>query len=212
MRNRNALRRAFTLFELVLALSILLLISGAVFSLTGAALDVARSAREEQSASRRQEGFLRITREAFQGIGSQGSIFLRMGKGGAAAGPEMVFQNTTAFGMPSMGDSNLVLGAPAQSDGSRVFSLRRESQRDLRAKEEPWVPLMAGVERVQWSFFAKEKGEWVDELPLGQSRPQLVRLNFQWRNSQEPVEAIFWLPPIASASDRPSAPQPSPTP
>jgi type II secretory pathway pseudopilin PulG len=188
-------RRAFTLFEMVLAMAILMLLSGAVFTLTGAAMEVARAAREEQTESRRQEGFLRVTQDAFRSLGSGSSVSLRMGKEGSAPVPEIVFENTAgAFGTTSLGDAVLVLAARPHSDGSRTFSIRRMNLREKNSKEAPWIPLLPGVENVSWSFFTD--GEWAIEWPPGLKRPELVRLNFKWRDSQAPVEAIFWVPPI----------------
>ncbi len=206
-------RRGFTLFELVLALAILMLISGAVFTLTGAALESAKTAREEQTSSRRLEAFLRVTRDTFHSLDAKGHVFLRMARGETAPTPELVFQGVSgAFGSSSLGESSLVLAALPRADGSRTFAMRRiPGDGDTRNgdAEIPWISLMAGVERVRWTFFAA--GAWVEEWQPGQGRPELVRLNFAGRDFPNPVEAIFWLPPLTPlpAATPPAAPSPT---
>lgn len=198
--------RAFTLFELILALAILMLISGGVFSLTGAAMETAKTAREEQTASRRLEAFLRVARETFHNLDAKGSVFLQMSRGGSAPVPELVFKDASgAFGNGSLNRAALVLAALPEAGGTRAFALRRVSGEGVgAARETPWTPLMSGVERVLWTFYSE--GNWSEEWPAGRGRPELVRLNFTWRDFPEPIEAIFWLPPTAAG------PQPSPTP
>jgi type II secretory pathway pseudopilin PulG len=198
--------RAFTLFELILALAILMLISGGVFSLTGAAMETAKTAREEQTASRRLEAFLRVTRETFLNLDAKGSVFLQLSRSGSAPGLELVFKDTSgAFGSGSLGKSSLVLAALPEAGGTRAFAMRRvPAEGTSTARETPWIPLMSGVERVRWTFFSA--GDWSEEWPAGRGRPELVRLNFTWRDFPEPIEAVFWLPPMAAP------PQPSPSP
>lgn len=208
----------FTLFEVVLALAILMMISGAVFGISAAALEAAKTTREEQLASRRLEGFLRITRDTLLGLDAKGSVSLRIDtQSGSAPIPELVFERTAgAFGVPSLAGGSLVLAALPQADGARTFSLRRIPREDGRPvrQEIPWTPLLAGVEQVKWSFFSQ--GQWLDEWQQGQGRPEMVRLTFRYAGLPGyPIESIFWLPPLAQTADtnRPGPrPPPPPTP
>jgi hypothetical protein len=203
------------LFEVVLALAILALLSGAVFAITSAALEATKATRSEQQAAQRLEGFLRVTRDAFLGLDAKGSVVLRPGPAGETSRAELVFERTTgAFGIPSLAGGSLVLSALPQSDGSRSFALRRLPKDDGRPPDDkiPWTPLFPGVGRVQWSFFSNQ--QWSDEWKSGQGRPELVRLTFECRDlGGEPVETVFWIPPLAgSPSTEPPPPKGTPPP
>ncbi len=58
-------RSGFTLFELIMALMILGLLSGAVYSISTAALETTKAVISEQAGSRRLEAFFKVTRDAF---------------------------------------------------------------------------------------------------------------------------------------------------
>jgi len=95
MRKNRARIAAFTLFEVILALMILGLLSGAVYSITVAALESTKATLVEQAGSRRLEAFVRITRDAFLNLPAEAELFLRFGKSsGGAQVPELVFSET----------------------------------------------------------------------------------------------------------------------
>jgi type II secretory pathway pseudopilin PulG len=198
--SQPARRRGFTLFELILALAILMLVAGAVFTLTGAAVETAQAAREEQADSRRMERFLRVLRDTFQGLDGKGRVFLRADRRSTSPVQELVFEGVSnAFGLATLGDASLVLAPLPQSDGSRTFSIRIvpvAKAGALADQEIPWTPLLGGIERVRWGFYSR--GAWVEEWEQGQGRPELVRLTFDRRTFSDPVEAVFWIPPVTA--------------
>ncbi len=218
----------FTLFEVILALMILGLISGAVYSISSAAMEATKATVSAQAGCRRLEAFLKLTRDAFLAIPADGQVFLRIGKSSRGAPvQEIVFREATGvFGIPSLGGGELVLGARPKSDGSRAFALirvpagleGREGERFLASG--PWITILPGVERVVWSFY--EGGEWKEEWPEGSARPIAVRLQFDYQELPgTPIDVQFWVPPLAApqvappppppASDQPT-PQPTPPP
>lgn len=193
-------RRGFTLFEVILALAILVLLSGAVFSLTLSVIDAASATRSGQLTSRRLDAFLRVARDAFLGLDAQGEVFLRVKNEHGSPVPELVFQKTTgAFGIPTLAGGRLVLAARPQADGTRVMALRhlpRESP-GTGSHAPPWIDLLPEVERIRWKFYAQ--GQWTDEWEPGRGRPELVVLEFQYRALPgPPVEAVFYVPPLSN--------------
>lgn len=199
-------RQAFTLFEVVLALGIMMLLSGAIFLITTSALEATKITREEQRLSQRLDAFLRVTRDTFLGLEAKGRVYLRFEKTSLTAPMvELVLEQTAgAFGVASLGGGSLVLAALPQADGSRTFALRLLPKNDGTGRPQddiPWTPLFPGVERVKWSFFAN--GDWTDEWEPAQGRPELARLTFECRElAGPPVEAIFWIPPLSPVSSQ----------
>jgi len=207
MKKANFLQHrqaGFTLFEVIMALMILGLLSGAVYSISSAALEASKSVITEQTSARQLEAFLRITREAFLNLPADANLSLRISKSTSGAPvPELVFAETSGiFGVPSLGGGSLILAARPRADGSRTFSiLRVPSEIDASAMERlvmkgDWISLLPGVSRVAWFFF--NGNEWVEEWPQGAGRPQLVRLQFSYNPMAETlIDVQFWIPPLA---------------
>jgi len=207
MKKANFLQHrqaGFTLFEVIMALMILGLLSGAVYSISSAALEASKSVITEQTSARQLEAFLRITREAFLNLPADANLSLRISKSASGAPvPELVFAETSGiFGVPSLGGGSLILAARPRADGSRTFSiLRVPSEIDASAMERlvmkgDWISLLPGVSRVAWFFF--NGNEWVEEWPQGAGRPQLVRLQFSYNPMAETlIDVQFWIPPLA---------------
>lgn len=209
-RHRSPGCRAFTLFEVVIALMILGLLSGAVYSITTAALQATKATMAEQSGMRRLEAFVRITRDAFLNLPVDAELFLRIGKSSAGAPvPELVFAETSGtFGMPSLGGGSMILSARPRADGTRAFSILRVPanirglEYDRFTESSAWVPLLPGVEKVVWLFF--RQGEWVEEWPEGSGRPESVRLLFEYIEIPgSEIGLQFWIPPLAPPQQAP---------
>jgi prepilin-type N-terminal cleavage/methylation domain-containing protein len=214
--SRSPSGRAFTLVEVILALGILGLLSGAIYGISSAALDATRATLEEQVSVRRLESFLRVTRNAFVNLPAEGSAYLRITKASNGAPvPEIVFSEASGvFGIPSLGGGTLILAARPRADGSRTLSLRRVPREDGRPAAQPepagsWLPLLPRVEKVKWFFFAN--GEWREEWPEGSGRPAAVRLQMDYLDIPgRKVSADFWLPPVQQQARQEPTPEPTP--
>ena len=218
MKKRRASNKGFTLFEVILALMILGLLSGAVYSITAAALESTKATLTEQAASRRLEAFVRITRDAFLNLPADAKLFLRFGKASSGAPvPELVFSETTGtFGVSSLGGGSLILSARPRADGTRVFSILRVPadlqgiDYDRLMDQGAWIPLLPGVEKVSWLFW--QQGEWVEEWPEGSTRPESIRLRFEYIDLPGSlIDLQFWIPPLAPPEVSPEK-SPNPVP
>jgi prepilin-type N-terminal cleavage/methylation domain-containing protein len=205
---------AFTLVEVVLAMGILSLLATAVYAVTSSAIGASRAAMEQQLVLRRADAFLSVIRDALLNLPAEGSVSLEIGKS-ASGSPEprlVIAKARNLFGIPSLGGGSLVLAARPIADGSRVLTLLRLSpglREDLRDKalSARGVPLLPGAISPQWSFFSG--GAWKEEWPAGSPRPQLVRLKVQLREVPDPIETLFYLPPLGAPQG--TAPQPIPS-
>jgi len=208
----------FTLFEVILALMILGMLTGAVYSITSAATEASRATMEEQSSVRRVEAFLKVTRDAFLNLPREGRVQLEFSKSASGAPvPEVIFEEAPGvFGVPSLGGGSLILAARPRADGSRTMSLLlvpRDpgiGELDRLKAGNGWIPLLPRVEKVKWSFFAN--GEWKDEWPRENGRPLTVRLEMEYLDmGGSKIDVQFWIPPLAAAQkNQPPAPTPAP--
>lgn len=213
---------AFTLFEVILALAILGILTGAVYSIANSALEASKATLAEQASSRRLEAFVGVTRAAFLCLPREGRVQLRFARSATGAPvPELVFEDAVGvFGIPSLGGGSLILSARPQADGSRTMSVLRIPkdvqgiELDRLTSQGAWVPLLPRVERVKWSFFAD--GQWRDEWPPESGRPLAARLQMDYLDMPgSKIDAEFWIPPLSAPAVEaaPSAaPTPSPSP
>ena len=213
-------RGAFTLFEVILSLMILALLTGAVYSITSAATETSRATLEEQVSVRRMEAFLKVTRDAFLNLPRVGKVQLQFSKSPTGAPvPEVIFEEAAGmFGIPSLGGGSLILAARPRADGSRTMSLLRVPK-DVQGAElenlkagNSWIALLPRVEKVQWSFFVN--GEWKDEWLPENGRPLAARLQMEYLDmAGSKIDCQFWIPPVSAAAPaQAAAPKPSPSP
>jgi prepilin-type N-terminal cleavage/methylation domain-containing protein len=195
---------AFTLVEVVLAMGILALLATAVYAVTSSAIGASRAAMEQQLVLRRTDAFLSVVRDALLNLPSEGSVSLEIGKS-ASGSPEprlVLSKARNLFGLPSLGGGSLVIAARPMANGTRTLTLLRlppglrEDQRE-KALAARGVPLLPGAISPQWSFFSG--GTWKEEWPAGSPRPQLVRLKIQLRDVPDPIETLFYIPPLGSS-------------
>jgi prepilin-type N-terminal cleavage/methylation domain-containing protein len=201
---RGSCRRAFTLFEVIMALMILALLTGAVYSITGAALETSKATIDEQVTARRIEAFLRVTRDAFLSLPREGKVHLAFSKSASGAPvPEIIFEEASGlFGIPSLGGGSLILAARPQADGSRTMSLLLVpkdvpgTELDRLKSGNAWIPLLPRVARIKWLFFAN--GEWKEEWPPESGRPLAARLQMEALDmAGTPLDNQFWIPPVS---------------
>ncbi len=211
-RPRTNVFSAFTLLEVILSMAILAMLAASVYAITSSSISAARTAMDQQLVLRRLDAFLRVTRNAFLNLPGQGSVSLQIGKGkGGEAEPRLILGKVQGlFGMPSLGGASLMLAAKARSDGTRTICMvripARLSDRELEtALEAPGIPLLPKVRKPHWSFF--QGGDWKEEWPDGSPRPQLVRLQLEVDEMPDPIEAIFYVPPVAAPQVAPPATQ-----
>ena len=208
-RSVDSTLKAFTLLEVILSMAIMALLAASVYAITSSSITAARTAMDQQLVLRRLDAFLRITRNAFLNLPGQGTVALEIGKGkGGAAEPRLILGKVQGlFGIPSLGGASLMLAAKARSDGTRTICMvripARLSDRELEvAMNAPGVPLLPKVRKPRWSFMAGVNGDgtpaWKEEWPAGggSPRPLLVRLQLEIDEIPDPVEAIFYVPPL----------------
>ena len=194
----------FTLLEVVISMMILALLAGAVYAVVSASITASQTAMSQQLTLRRLDAFLRVTREAFLNLPAEGTITLQIGhsQSGSAEQDLVIGKPQQIFGLPSLAGGELVLAARPRPDGTRTITLlkipanatERERTEALAAKG---VPLLPHLRKPHWTFkFTPQDQDWQEELPSGSAKPILVRLQTEIDELPNPVEAIFYLPPV----------------
>jgi prepilin-type N-terminal cleavage/methylation domain-containing protein len=199
-------RTGFTLLEVVISMMILALLAGAVYAVVSASITASQTAMSQQLTLRRLDAFLRVTREAFLNLPAEGTVTLQIGhsQNGSAEQDLVIGKPQQIFGLPSLAGGELVLAARPRPDGTRTITLLkipanatdRERTEAFAAKG---VPLLPHLRKPRWTFkFTPQDEDWKEELPAGSAKPILVRLQTEIDDLPNPVEAIFYLPPVVA--------------
>ncbi len=201
---RKGQRGGFTLLEVVISMGIMVLLAASIYAVMQASIGASESAMEQQLELRRLDGFLRVTREAFLNLPATGSVSYEVGTGsrGEAEQRLVLGKASGLFGLSSLGGGSLVLAARARADGTRTITLLRvpgnlgDRKRD-QALAAPGIPLLPRVRKPQWFFL--QNGTWSEECPGGSPRPLAVKLIMEIDAIPEPVETVFYLPPVLAS-------------
>jgi prepilin-type N-terminal cleavage/methylation domain-containing protein len=219
MRTRRHVRQSgFTLLEVILSMGILALLSASVYAIVSSSIGASRAAMEEQLAIRRLDAFLRVMRDTFLNLPAQGTVAFEAGKarGGEPEPRLLLGQVQGIFGMPSLAGGTAVLAARPRADGTRTITLLRIPAHATEREQEAalaatGIPLLPKIRQPRWSFF--QGGAWREEWPPGSPRPSLVRFEGELEGLPDPVDAVFYIPPLtAPAQQQPVAGSPSPSP
>lgn len=199
--------RGFTLLEVIISMTIMALLAGSVYAVVSASISASQTAMTQQLILRRLDAFLRVTREAFLNLPADGSVSLEIGhsKTGSAEQDLVISKPQEIFGLPSLAGGSLVLAARAKADGTRTMTLltipaNATDREKIAAYAAPGMPLLPKLRKPRWTFkFTPQDEEWKEELPVGSAKPLLIRLQTEIDELPNPVEAIFYLPPLIAA-------------
>jgi prepilin-type N-terminal cleavage/methylation domain-containing protein len=197
-------RSGFTLVEIVISMAILALLAGSIYGIVSSTISASQTAMSEQLTLRRLDSFLRVTRDAFLNLPGQGSVYLQIGRsqGGEAEQQLVIAKPQAIFGIPSLAGGSLILAARARSDGTRTMTLLKipanaNDQEIKEAMEATGMPLLPRLRKPRWTFKDSDpSSDWKEEFPVGSPRPILVRFQTQIDELPDPVEAVFFVPPI----------------
>jgi len=214
---RSNRRGGFTLLEIVLSMGILALLSLSIYAIVNSSIAASRASMEQQLGVRRLDAFLAVMRDTFLNLPPQGTVALEIAKlPGGETEPRLLLGKVQGIlGMPSLAGGTAVIAARPRSDGTRTLTfLRIPPNSDARQSEavmaSPGIPLLPKILRPRWTFF--QNGSWLEEYPPGSPRPQLVRFEGDLDGIPDPVEAIFYVPPLAVSQAEAPPPSPSPSP
>lgn len=230
----SAFRRppsAFTLMEMVLAMFILSLLVGAVFTIVRSVTQLANDLTVEQQRDGRTHGFLELCSRTFRGLPPEAWVRLRTKQAGGRYLSQLVLTGGVS---PLSGQTGgiTVLEIEEVPDGYFRLVMRVLSPEQAIAWEKGdasagiRLPLLENVATLDWKFLNPGTGEWeplwndkldlqkvanqpTDGVPLApvdpvvSRRPNLVELKLAF-GAEPPQRHVFWVPP----ADSPTSPGP----
>jgi len=214
-------RAGFSLFEIVIAMAILALISGTVLSILWQAGDTAAEIREWDRRDEELSVFLSLLEETIEGLPNTGSITMTPPNESASGFHEMTVSDAAtafAFGerIGSIGETTIALRpatdersgeslfelalsrddfAPNDEDGDgMVFRAGEDDFLDQDEEGRYWLPLVSGVESASWRFWDEEQREWLDEWTDEERLPALMEFAIDDLYRPVPLRVVFEVP------------------
>lgn len=212
----------FSLFEIAVALTILGLISGAIFSILWQAGDAATEIRELDRRDEEVSRFLALLRDSIEHLPQDGTLEMVPAEEAASGYPELKIGNSaTAFtfgeivgsaeevvislrpgtGTTPEGEPTFDLAisrpdfAPEDTDGSGM-ALRVSGDDFLQTDEEGryWLPLLTGVTAASWNFWDEDQKTWLEEWTDDTKMPPLLAFSFDDSYRPVPLRVVFEVP------------------
>lgn len=201
---RNRVMGGFTLFEIMLAVAIFILLAGGIYATVNAAVRATATLTEENVQAQRLNAFVSLLRGTFHNLPATAQFSGGVRSEGGDGFAEIVLRDAPgvfAWGMGGPSAGLAVLSARPRLGGGRDIGLLllpgnlEEMELRLALEQGAWLRLLPDLRSVQWRFFDEQQQEWVEEWSGGR-RPTLVELNLQLLGEEIPRKFVFWVPPL----------------
>lgn len=189
--------RAFTLIEVTLGLSILILIFGVIFQLVQFALIGANEATQQTRRSREVDGLFALVRQLCLDLPFRSQVLLE--PQGQGRGTDLVLSNAPSAILPERYDGTRVLRLELRKTPGETGSTLRLVEvflpREGAATQTNLFPLMREITDLKWWALdtrdGQEKTEWGDPI-----KPACLRLELTRRQGarREVFRGVFWIP------------------
>lgn len=212
--------KAFSLFEIVISMAILGIISGAVLSILWQAGDTAMEIRELDQRDEEVSRFLILLRDTIENLPPEGSMEMTPADETVSGYDELMIGNSsTAFvfgetvgnseetvialrpssdplattGSMELAISRSDFGPDEEENGGMVFQAGADDF--LQADEDGryWLPLMTNVDAAAWRFWDGEQSEWLDTWEED-GMPEMLEFALDDPYRPAPLRVVFSLP------------------
>jgi hypothetical protein len=212
--------KAFTLVEIVVAMTILALISGTVMAILVQAGDTAADIRDTDQKDEEISRFLTLLERTVETLPVDASIEMIPQSESISGFPEMKISNAVGaftFGEDIGSAGEIIIGlqpqeegdeqgplfelaisrdsfSPEDTDGSgMVFGAGNEDFLTADAEGRYWLPLVSDIISATWRYWDEDSGNWLTEWE-GQNLPPLLEFVVEDSHRPGPVRVVFEVP------------------
>ncbi len=212
---RQKTGRAFTLLEVLLAVTIFLLLAGGIFAAVTVSIKASGEIVRIGQEAERLDALQRFLRQIFSNLPGTARIELRVrpvsGRGNAVELLLWPVPEFASFSQNARETGGLALGA--LPDGSGMFTLSLTNfgaelsadNRDKQMQGAAWTAMLPGIREVQWRFAAAETNGLQETWDPSNGRPGLANLEITMADGTE-KHWQFLIPALQPPGD--VAPQP----
>jgi len=220
-RHRRRPARAFTLVEIVVAMTIFGLIAGTVLSVLWQAGAAAEEIRELDRRDEERARFAALLRETIEGLPPGAGLSILPAEESPSGYHELRFENTPTafvFGKTVGSAEEVVLAlrpgaplpsgepgydlalsrsdfAPEDSDGSGMaFRLSVDDLLDADAQGRYWLPLLTGLRSASWRYWHSDREEWLEQWDESERLPALLEFTVEDSVGALPLALVYRVP------------------
>lgn len=211
-------RGGFTLLEVILALGVMALLTGAMFTLVQGAMQATAELHHRQNRMQEVNGLVELCGRAFRNLPGEAVFEATMREEEGVYVQELLFLEAPrafSWGGSSQGLGMTLLSARPQLGGLLNLSLLWENTETDEAasplnmdEASRWLVLIADLHKVQWRFYDPRSSTWMDEWKDSAARPSLVELTLNLAGETEPIRSVFWVPALTKVPPPSIAPRP----
>jgi prepilin-type N-terminal cleavage/methylation domain-containing protein len=193
-------RRAFTLLEVMLAVTILALIAGSIYRFVVVDIKSIKLSTDDAVEKNSIRNLVSVLQEEFSNlpVGQQNALLGEAHKFSDKESDQVEWLTEAGNGLFTENASGLwkVTLILRPDDGANTYTLGILRQvPDNSKKEDNWLPLLPRVDAIEIRYFDQRLNAWLDKWSDAQARPALVRVRI-WRTDETiPYEVVIELPP-----------------
>jgi type II secretory pathway pseudopilin PulG len=195
--------RGFTLLEVTLALTILMLLVGVLYAMVDATVRSAAQLQEKQNRNQELSAFLTLCRKSFHTMPADVLFAARVVPQGNKYASELIFRKAPGlfwWGDPKNASASTILGVRSQVGGLVSVAILQDSEKEITSylnggmASRPWLVLFPDLRQVEWRFFDSRSALWSKDWNDTLFRPAFVELTLTTEEGAE--KYIFWVPPL----------------
>lgn len=199
---------AFTLLEMLVALSAFVMLMGGIFAIAQGTMELGNDMGLAQDRSQIRQNFVEFLRRSFRNLPGDAEVRLSVQAKGSSYVPTLNFINGGSSFTPGVSlapDTSVELFADERPGGYLRVTLRVLDQKQTQAvrsnqkvsyrRDQITLPLLDNVSRFEWRFFDTTTNRWENNWKQGERRPILAEMNLQLDDGFQ-TRAVFWIPPI----------------
>ncbi|MEM1296448.1 MAG: prepilin-type N-terminal cleavage/methylation domain-containing protein [Verrucomicrobiota bacterium] len=218
-------RRGFTLLEVVIAITILALVTGSIYGLLRQSVMAAADLESAEKQDQAIHHFIELCRSTLEALPGEASLTAELIEEGTMS-QELTISgvfDAFSFGEDPVSESDTVLGlqpyelpsgneaetplysvaitredfAPQAEDGE--MAIRVGGNDEFFAPDDEgryWLPLLPAVSLLQWQFWDEEEELWIETWEDAETRPLMVELQLQPASRSTPIRVVYDIPPV----------------
>jgi len=192
--------RAFTLFEVVIAVLIMALVIISIYRFVVGSMSAIKFSTDDTTQKSAVESLVAVLQEEFSNLppNEPGALLGEGHQFSGKASDQVEWLSQAGNGMfteDAAGQWKLtLLLRPQGNTNTYTLGLLRQVP-DNSNTEENWLPLLPNVDAIEIRYYDQRLNTWLEKWSDSSARPNLVRIRI-WRTDQDvPYETIIELPP-----------------
>lgn len=208
MRRPRHSRRGFTLFEIILASTIFVLLAGGVYFSVASCVSALDEVAREQMDARRQGAFADFLRNGFLNLPATAQVSVEADRTEGGESVRLLLNkagDAFATGAAPHRGGGVVLATMPDGRGTSDLQIARfpdrlsESERLKNLQRSDWLPLLEGVSALRWRFFDGVSGRFLETWDNPGTQPELVELSFTTDRGEQTL--LFRVPHAEKVMD-----------